>query len=59
MCSETPIDPDRKQALQEFRASLSDELKAVLDSMNREKGEEYVVSILGHLKNQLEITREL
>ena len=50
----TPIDPDRKKALQDFRASLSDELKAVLDSMIKTKGEEYVHSILGHLKESLE-----
>jgi len=50
----TPIDPDRKKALQDFRASLSDELKAVLDSMIKTKGEEHVHSILGHLKESLE-----
>jgi hypothetical protein len=50
----TPIDPDRKKALHDFRASLSDELKAVLDSMIKTKGEEYVHSILGHLKESLE-----
>lgn len=50
----TPVDPDQKQALQDFRATLPDELKAVLDSMVRVKGEEYVHSILGHLKESLE-----
>jgi hypothetical protein len=50
----TPVDPDRKQALQDFRASLSDDLKAVLDSMIREKGEEYICSTLDYLKESLE-----
>jgi hypothetical protein len=50
----TPVDPDRKQALQDFRATLPPELKAVFDSMIKAKGEAHVHSILGHLKESLE-----
>jgi hypothetical protein len=54
MSSEKPIDPDRKKALQDFGASLSDDLKAVLDSMIKEKGEEYICATLDYLKESLE-----
>jgi hypothetical protein len=48
------LNPAQQKELQDFRASLSDDLKAVLDSMIREKGEEYVYSTLDYLKESLE-----
>lgn len=50
----TPINPAQQKELQDFRASLPDELKAVLDSMIRVRGEEYVHSILGFLKESVD-----
>lgn len=50
----TSINPTQQKEMQDFRATLPDELKAVLDSMIKTKGEAYVHSILGHLKDSLE-----
>lgn len=59
MSFETPIAPDRKQALQDWRATLTKEEDDLIVRMIEVQGEEYVVSTLGHLRNQLEIAREL
>jgi len=40
----TPIDPARQKELQDWRATLTKEEDAFIDSMNKEKGEEYVHS---------------
>ena len=44
----TPIDPAWREELKDWRGTLSKEEDAFIDSMIRVKGEEYVLSILGH-----------
>lgn len=59
----TPRDLDWFQArgkeLQEWRATLSEWEEETLDRIIEQSGEQYVLEILGHLKNQLEYVRSL
>lgn len=59
----TPRGPDwiesRRKELQAWRATLTKVEDEVIDRMIEVKGEQYVLSILGHLKNQLDIARDL
>jgi hypothetical protein len=48
----------RKQ-MQEFRATLPDELKGAFDRMVEAQGEDRVFSQLGHLRQQLEYVQSL
>jgi hypothetical protein len=49
----------RKKELEEWRATLSEEETEELDRIIRHRGEDYVLSILGHLKSQVEYVRSL
>jgi len=50
---------DRQKELQDWRATLTKEEDQYIEMLIDVKGEEYVLSILGHLKGQLEIARTL
>jgi len=55
----TSVTSDKQKELQDWRATLTKEEDDLIVRMIEVKGQEYVVSILGHLKSQLEIAREL
>lgn len=48
-----------KEDLEEYKKTLNDYWRADLERMIEERGEEYVISILGHLKNQMEYIKSL
>lgn len=48
-----------KEDLEEFRKSLSPYEEMTLDELIKTHGEEHVISILGHLKNDFEVARHL
>lgn len=43
-----------RQDLEEFKKNLSDERRIQLERVIAEKGEEYAIGVLGHLKSQVE-----
>lgn len=49
----------RRKELQEWRATLSEWEEETLDRIIEQSGEQYVLEILGHLKNELEYVRSL
>jgi len=49
----------RQKELQDWRATLTPDEDETVARMIEQQGEEYVLSILGHLKNQLEYVRSL
>jgi len=50
---------DRRKELQDWRATLAPHEDEHVAQMIEQQGEEHVLSILGHLKNQLEYVRSL
>jgi hypothetical protein len=50
---------DRRKELQDWRATLTPDEDETVAQLIEVKGEEYVLSILGHLKDQLEYVRSL
>lgn len=59
----TPSDPNwiqaRRKELREWRATLSEWEEETLGRIIEQRGEQYVLEVLGHLKNQLEYVRSL
>ncbi len=51
--------PARRREFLEWRATLTKEDDETVDEMLKDRGEEYVLSILGHLKIDFEIARTL
>jgi hypothetical protein len=54
-----PMTSTQQKELQDFRASLSEELLTYFDRVIEEEGEEAVLSKLGHLKAQAEYIESL
>lgn len=55
----TPINPTQQKELQDWRATLTKEEDETIEQMIQGQGEEYVLSILGHLKDQMKYVRSL
>ena len=49
----------KQQELQDWRATLTKEEDETLQQMIQDQGEEYVLSILGFLKQEFELARTL
>lgn len=49
----------KQQELQDWRATLTKEEDEIVDQMIKDQGEEYVLSILGFLKQEFEEARTL
>lgn len=50
---------ERQKELQDWRAMLTPDEDETVAQMIEQQGKEYVLSILGHLKDQLEYVRSL
>ncbi len=50
---------EKQKELQEWRATLTKEEDEILQRIIEVKGEHYVLSVLGHLKAQVEYVRSL
>lgn len=48
-----------KQDLEDFKKTLTRDEMETLEDIIKHKGEEYAISILGHLKSNLEYVRSL
>jgi len=55
----TTLNSAQQKELQDWRATLTPDEDETVAQMIEQQGEEYVLSILGHLKNQLEYVRSL
>jgi len=55
----TSVTSDKQKELQDWRATLTPDEDDHIARMIEQQGEEYVLSILGHLKDQLEYVRSL
>ena len=55
----TSVTLDKQKELQDWRATLAPDEDATVAQVIEQQGEEYVLSILGHLKDQLEYVRSL
>jgi hypothetical protein len=53
------LSDDRRKELQDWRATLAPHEDETVARMIEQQGEEHVLSILGHLKQQLEYVRSL
>lgn len=48
-----------KQDLEDFKKTLAEEHKTQLERIIADKGEDYAISVLGHLKEQVEYLKSL